>query len=435
MVDWPKQKQGAVVILNLKAFDINVLFPTDYSYQRHSYQRHTYQRHSHQLDTSMTDSPFSDRLMKQLTQLGEFLMANGRTHPSIVAAGYWLRKSHLLSIKAKYPINELQAKGTVFHIAPGNVDTLFFYSMMVSMLCGNQTILRVSHEMSVEAKALLLLLNQFHIASAIDDPILSLLTVIQYPRDDVITAKISSLCHSRVIWGGDQSIAHISQFPLLNQTVNNKIASNKTKNNQTTNNICFPDRYSVAVIQIEEASQLKQAVDNLLRDIKPYHQQACSSPRVVYWLNTAQSLQDKFWTLLDQKLSEQESLAATDLMSQLLYLQRLPLLLKTDDANKNNILLKKYGLLQVIESDAINLNSITSHCGLWVLLSLQINSLDNIELFDHCQTVTVSGIEQSQYECWQSNTLQPMKRIISAGQALAFSHVWDGVDLIQNLTS
>jgi len=393
------------VILNLKQYPIKVLFPLNHAYQ---------------IDTTINTSPFSALIIDQLTQLGHFLMVNGRAHPSIVAAGYWLRKSHLSSIKAEYPIEQLHAKGTVFHIAPGNVDTLFFYSMVISALCGNQTILRMSNKLSDEAQVLLDLMNQFHALQADNELLVSLLTVIQYQRDDVITAKISRISYGRVIWGTDQSIKHISQFPL---------------GSHDANNICFPDRYSVAVIQIKNESQLDSAVENLLRDIKPYFQQACSSPKVVYWLNTAQKLQNEFWRLLANKLNQQEHLEAADLMSQLLYLQRLPLLLSADIVDKHKCLLKKYDLLQVMEVESITLDSIKSHCGLWVLLSLKINSLDDIELFEHCQTMTVSGLDKSQCKHWQSTTLQPLIRIVPAGQALAFSHLWDGVDLIEKLTS
>ena len=393
------------MILNLNALPITILFP-----------RH----HREQIDTTISFLPFEASLIDQLSQLGHFLMSNGRAYPNIVAAGYWLRKSHLLSIKAEYSVSQLKAKGTVFHIAPGNVDTLFFYSMMISILCGNQTILRVSNEVSAEADVLLEILNQFEQTLEPTHSIFSLLTVIQYARDDIITAKISSVCDSRVIWGGDDSIEHICQFPLANNTANN---------------ICFPDRYSVAVIQIEDESKISDAVDKLLRDIKPYYQQACSSPKVVYWLNTLQRLQDKFWSLLDKRLSEQESLEPADLIVQMLYVQRLPLLLESGNFDKVKCLLKKHDLAQVLEVESITLDSIKLHSGLWVLLSLQINSLDDVELFDHCQTVSVLGIDKSQYENWKKTTQQPLKRIVPTGQALAFSHVWDGVDLVDSLVN
>ena len=103
------------MILNLNSLPITVLLPNN---------------SSGQIDTNLTCLPFSEQLIDELTELGTFLMTIGRSVPSIVAAGYWLRKSHLLAIKSQYPTQQLQAKGTVFHIAPGNVDTLFFYNLI-----------------------------------------------------------------------------------------------------------------------------------------------------------------------------------------------------------------------------------------------------------------------------------------------------------------
>ncbi len=390
------------MILNLKQYPLKILLPIC--------------RTTH-IETTFCVPPFSADLLKELTLLGDFLMQHGRAVPSIVAAGYWLRKSNLLTIKSQYPTPQLQAAGCVFHIAPGNVDTLFFYSMIVSVLCGNQTILRLSNKLTADSQVLLDLINQFFAKSHPTNLIFSLITVLQYEHNDLISAKISSVSSARVIWGSDQTIKHLSQFPL----------------HQSSNNICFPDRYSVAIIQISSEAQIEPAVDNLLRDIQPYFQQACSSPKVIYWLNTKEWIQNKFWRLLAKQLNEQEILDASDLMAQLLYTQSLPLLLNTS-VNKNKCLFSKCDLLQLIELEFITLDSIQSHCGLWVLFSIQINRLGDIKLFEHCQSVTISGLEPSLCKDWQNSTQQPMKRMIPAGQALAFSHIWDGVDLIECLS-
>lgn len=390
------------MILNLEAYAVKILLPID---------------RTTKIETTFCLPPFSADLLKELTQLGAFLMRFGREFPNIVAAGYWLRKSNLLTIKSQYPTQQLKATGCVFHIAPGNVDTLFFYSMMVSVLCGNQTILRLSNKLTTDSQVLLDLINQFFCKSSDKHLISSLITVLQYEHNDLISSKISSVSTARVIWGSNKTIKHLSQFPLY----------------KSTNNICFPDRYSVAIIQINTEAQIKPAVENLLCDIQPYFQQACSSPKVVYWLNTKTWIQEKFWRLLSNQLNEKETLDTSDLMAQLLYLQRLPLLLNTSMI-QNTCLFKKYDPLHLIELEFITLDSVKYHCGLWVLLSVQINRLNDVKLFDHCQSVTLSGIEPTQCQHWQKNTQQPMKRIIPAGQALTFSHKWDGVDLVARLS-
>lgn len=399
------------MILNLKALPVKILLPV---------------AHSGEIETTLTCMPFSDELINELSLLGTYLMSRGRNIPSIVATGYWLRKSHLSSIKSQYPTDELQAKGMVFHIAPGNVDTLFFYSMIISVLCGNQTLLRMSNDLNEDAQQLLVLINQFISESSNIILLPSLFTVIQYEYNDQVTAEISACSIARVIWGSDQTINHMSKFPLSTMLQGGA---------GSTNNICFPDRYSVAVIQLDNENQIESASKNLLRDIKPYFQQACSSPKVIYWLNTAQILQKKFYARLDELLNKSEGLEANDLISQLLYLQRLPLLVDSTNEYENKCLIYPYDLLKVADFKSIPLACINEHIGLWVLLSMQIGSLDEIQLFDHCQTVTVDGIEKFKWSDWEKNTEQPMKRIATAGQALAFSHVWDGIDLVVELTA
>ncbi|MFT5294339.1 MAG: hypothetical protein ACI9VT_000203 [Psychroserpens sp.] len=374
-------------------------------------------------DDEIMLAPFDEKIINAFSQLGLFLMKNGRREPSIVAAGYWLRKKHLLTIQQQYLESCYSAKGTVFHIAPGNVDTLFFYSMVVSVLSGNQTILRISNKLTQETQFFIELLATFFNENKEHETVYSLIHIIQYQHDTEnghdITLKLSMFSDARVIWGGDTAVAEISEIP---QKIN-------------ANNITFPDRYSVAVIHLENDSEIDNAVNQLITDIKPFYQQACSSPKVVYWLDTAQKLQDKFWLLFTEKTIEQLALSPTDLISQLVYLQRLPLLLNQSIKNKPNV--EKYNELHKVNVAFVTLEAVKAHCGLWTLLSQQIKNLAEIQLFSHCQTVTISGVEESIVEQWHQSVkvAETAKRFVSAGQALTFSHIWDGIDLIDNLTS
>jgi hypothetical protein len=394
------------VILNLNASPIEVLLPKNGLAV---------------FDDKKVLLPFCDDIIITLSQLGLFLMKEGRREPSVVAAGYWLRKHQLMAIKSQYSEKVSLSKGVAFHIAPGNVDSLFFYSMVVSVLCGNQTILRISNKLSDETLFFIELIERFFINNKQFSAVRSLMNIVQYQHThssgDKITQQLSIFADVRVIWGGDNAVKQISEIPLKEHGCN----------------VTFPDRYSVGIIQLKHEAQLDRAVNDLLADIKPFYQQACSSPKIIYWLKTAQKLQDKFWLLLSRKLNEQITLAPTDLISQLVYLQRLPLL--ANEKSKTPVSLTKYGVIQRVDSQLITIDMIKSHCGLWVLLNQQINELDEIKLFEHCQTVTVSGVDENRWLPWQKTTHPPMKRIVSAGQALSFSHVWDGVDMIKCLTN
>ncbi len=365
--------------------------------------------------TEKMGEAFADKIMECLTSLGQFLMKEGRVEPDIVAAGFWLRESQLNNLKSNYSERELSARGVIFHIAPGNVDSLFFYSIILSILCGNCSILRVSDRLSGLTRLLLNLINQFIIESPLSEPLKSLMFVVQYEHNDSLTEALSNKADVRVIWGGDKTVKHISTIPM------------KSDGEEVT----FPDRYSAAVLHLADATELNLAVEMFSRDVNPFLQQACSSPKIVYWLNTEQSIQKDFWTLLSQKLFEDEGgrINASERLEKLIYLQRLALL-----SGSENIIVRRYHDLETVELSSFALEQLKAHRGLFTFLTMQIESLDEIELYEHCQTVTTWGLNEHELAQWLKDNKQPMKRVVPAGQALIFSHLWDGIDLIESFT-
>ncbi|MFT5635024.1 MAG: hypothetical protein ACI89T_000455 [Cognaticolwellia sp.] len=396
-------------------------------------QHHQGTSHNHTIDNL---SPFEDSIIEALSLLGQHLITNGRNHSDIVAAGFWLRKTRLVNFKTSYLEEKtiekntngkkseqaLKAKGCVFHLAPGNVDTLFFYSIMLSVLCGNYSVLRISNKLSELSQTLIRLINQCIAQHSQYAHVWQLIDIIQYDHNDELTSYISQYADVRVIWGGNKTVEDISQLPLKNKG----------------NNVCFPDRYSVAVVQLTNELHLDAAIKKCVSDIKPFFQQACSSPKVIYWLNTDKKLQTLFWQGVAKKLNEQlkdnENLAGSDLIARLIYKQQLPLLVKPEKLRSKQLYSWDKSPLNVVELTKINLETILQHCGLWVMLSKQLIKMDEIRLFDHCQTVTMFGVNDNEWKNWLDTTNEPMKRWVPAGQALAFSHVWDGIDLIDSFT-
>ena len=108
---------------------------------------------------------FEPSIMQSLSELGAFLMQaeKAQLEPSadIIASGFWLRQANLQQIQAIYQKQALLGRGLTFHIAPANVDTLFFYSAIVSVLCGNPVVIRISRQQSKVTQRLLILLNQY----------------------------------------------------------------------------------------------------------------------------------------------------------------------------------------------------------------------------------------------------------------------------------
>src|SRR5437868_15389950 len=72
----------------------------------------------------------------------------------MAALGFWLRKANIQQfIKENVHLSHgengnVSPVGTVFHVCPSNVDTMFLYSLAVSLLMGNHNLVRVSRRQS-----------------------------------------------------------------------------------------------------------------------------------------------------------------------------------------------------------------------------------------------------------------------------------------------
>ncbi|WP_206484760.1 acyl-CoA reductase [Thalassotalea sp. G2M2-11] len=373
-------------------------------------------QHIADIDSETLLAPFAQQLLDTLSELGRYLIRNSEKDANIVALGFWLRKSNLARIAKQYAGQERTAKGIVFHIAPGNVDTLFFYSLVVALFAGNISILRLSSQTSVIADKLIYLLNQFVGSNNAFYFLQDYIKIVQYQKNDQVTQQLSKLADARVIWGSNNTISSISAIPAKADAVD----------------VCFPDRYSVAVIQLETTQQVIEAVNGLLSDTKAFYQQACSSPKVIYWLNTAQNLQQQFWEMLSAKLlaiSDEMPLNESEYIAKTLYWQQVGILSERPVAAE-----VKNQMLTLIAVEEISREIVDAHCGIWCFLDMQLMSIAQLDVLEHCQTIACFGVDENVLNSKVANTEITAKRVVSLGQSLVFSHIWDGIDLIDMLT-
>ena len=102
-------------------------------------------------------------------------------------------------------------RGLAFHVPPSSVDTMFVYSLAVSLLAGNRNVVRVSPRRSATTEVLVDALN----AAAADHPaVAASLAVVSYGHELEPSALLSRHADVRVIWGGDATIETIRALPL-----------------------------------------------------------------------------------------------------------------------------------------------------------------------------------------------------------------------------
>lgn len=367
----------------------------------------------------------SPLVMEFLRNLSKVLLNDPRfnAHGDLVSLGYWLRPRNIQKM-----LDDFEKDGVVFaprglalHIAPSNVDTIFVYSLVLSLIAGNRNIVRVSSKQSPEQLLILDALREAVLQG--DSPvIMDSILVISYSHNDEISANLSSLADVRVIWGGDQTVRYFCNLP-------SKIGVKDIK---------FINKYSLSVISCAQVGQLDNAdLDSLaskfVKDTYTFGQQGCSSPRAVVWLESPDnSLDDiargRFWaSVRSHVISSVTELVAADYVEKVVYSAGRAVKFSDSINSKTEDL----GLI-VLDTDISLIIDDSRHCGRGVFLQCRAASLLDVSqhLTSSVQTVTYYGISNENLQCWLANGVQGIDRVVPVGQALSFNVFWDGVNIL-----
>ena len=371
-------------------------------------------------------SPFNDDVVAFAVALSKKLLSDSLTKkmPELVALAFWMRKKNIFDLKDDFQRrseNYLLPRGLAFHIVPSNVDTIFIYSLFLSMFCGNSNIVRLSSKFNPQVEALVRILNE----CVVEFPSLAeRMILIRYDHNDEITSFYSQHCDLRMIWGGDETIRRIRKFSL----------------SPGAKELTFADRFSLAVLKVDEYlahDEKDKLVSSFYNDSYWFNQMACSSPRLVCWVggNASDSLnaRDDFWSRLQKLIAIREpDIAAAALMDK--YLTQCRYAIETKDTAmevaSNNYLARVYF------ADAVDINR-ELHCGNGLFLELDIDSLSDLTniLVKKDQTITAFGFSLEELAQFIKEQLPTgVDRIVPFGEALAFSTVWDGYDLLFEMT-
>lgn len=370
--------------------------------------------------------PFDNKLVGFVDDFSRRLFndAQAKLYPDLMSLAFWMRKSQVLKLKETFEGQSKKkvkvARGLVFHIAPSNVDTIFIYSLFISLLLGNRNIVRISSKGSAQQSVLLRILNEL-----LDKEFVSLkkeILIINYPHDDRITSDISLNADVRIIWGGDNTINQIS----------------KCLSRPTCIDLKFANKYSYSLIDASVfKGMLENEVDQLVKkfvdDSYWFGQQACSSPRTIIWLNPENNEKniDDFWDKVERTVQNfNHEIEAADFVNKFIAQQQV--------AIEDNVQFKKSNSNLVTR---IQLNKVGSkvkelNCGSGLFYELYINALDEVSgIFERSdQTLSYFGINISELTIILTDCPKGIDRVVPVGTALEFSHVWDGYDFLQYLT-
>ncbi len=370
--------------------------------------------------------PFEDAVLNFIDSLSTHILTDKqyRRYPELMAMAFWMRKPNILQLKAKFETHRSQrvwlGRGVVFHIAPSNVDTIFIYSWFLSMLVGNLNIVRLSSNTDEQLLALIHAINS--IAEKPEHkPVVARFLIVQYEHNDEITAHLSSFCDVRVIWGGDETVRRMRAVPLK----------------PTATELVFADKFSLSVLAAEpflRHDKKDALINSFFNDAYWFGQNACSSPRLVVWLglgDKVETARTEFWKLVEQKVKEKLGVAPPSVaVNKLVAIDSLVIQASGEARIESS---------QTTLLDRVMLASASDirrdlHCGGGLFYELRIAKLDDLAEVISAKDQTVGSFGVSA-EDWRNFIMthrpEGINRVVPIGEALNFSAIWDGYDLLR----
>lgn len=370
------------------------------------------------------DVPFSDEVIDYLNALSSSLMKDKecRLYPDVVTFAFFCRKGNLLKLREEYCRGQGQelrlGRGILFHIAPSNVPVNFAYSMVAGLLAGNYNIVRAS---SKDFSQVSLIVKHLQKLSDFNE-VSKRIAVVRYGHDSEANAVFSSIANVRVIWGGDQTIVSVRQYPLPPRSFD----------------VCFADRYSIAAINPDaimaamddEMERLAQAFYN---DTYLFDQNACSAPHLVFWLKSVDvdKAKHRFWNalhlLVDKKYGYREVMSVDKLTA--FYKQAVQMRCHWVQTVDNKLIR--------VQIDELPKDIDSFRCAGGYFSEYDMGSLDDIALIVNpkYQTLAYYGFEKSELQDFVfRNRLTGLDRIVPIGETTSFALKWDGYDLINTFS-
>jgi hypothetical protein len=164
-------------------------------------------------------APFSAEALDYCDAVARAILRTpqARRDPALVALAYWMRRAEVHCLAAEFAALEtsdtvLVPRGLVFHVPPRNVDTMFVYSFVLSLLVGNRNVIRISPRRSEQTELLCTILDRA-LADARFAAIAATTRILSYGHDEQTTRALSLAADVRMIWGGDDTVATVRAFP------------------------------------------------------------------------------------------------------------------------------------------------------------------------------------------------------------------------------
>lgn len=364
-------------------------------------------------------APFAPELVDFCHAVSRALFADRRAkrHPELVPLASFLRHASVTALADDFAAGARAdvvqvPRGLAFHVPPSSVDTMFVYSLALSLLVGNRNVVRLSQRRGAATEVLVDVLGRV----VGEHPAVGRrLAVVSYGHELEPSALLSRHADVRVIWGGDATIDTIRALPL---------APHATE-------LLFGDRFSLAVLRGGGADPGELA-RRLFVDAYWFDQMGCSSPRLVVGVGAGawDALERLFDALRGEVRARRYALELGAVLAKRAYaygaLADRPVRRYRELGNE----------LTVLELDTLA-GFDRAHPGAGLFFAAAVGALEDLAgvVVRKDQTMTVDGFDGAEVARFvRAVNGRGIDRVVPFGEALTFGRFWDGYDLLAELT-
>lgn len=346
--------------------------------------------------------------------------------PEVAALGFWLRKSSQQKIVSENSHlvgseNVVNTPlGVVFHVCPSNVDTMFMYSLALSLLMGNKNIVRIPSRLNYDLMSRLFEHMKMEVADA-NTLFGEYLNLVTYGHEENINDFLCSVADGKIIWGGDETVQLFRSF----------------KTNPRSREVVFPDRISLTVIKSRsylDATDKAEQAELFYNDSFTFDQMGCSSPQTIVFYGDPHKCQEARNKFYEELLSVvRRKYAINDYYA----IASLKLNHAMSDAIEEIITGFQSDETRLMFVDSASQRIDKHSCGGGYFYIQQIDKLEQLiyQVTNKVQTLSYYGLSTVEKEFLQKQLAgRGVDRIVPLGQALNFNYLWDGYNLIEMLS-
>lgn len=366
--------------------------------------------------------PYSDEAASFLADLSRRLMGSpaSRAMPDVAAVAFWCRAANIRRLADAYPERGVRlGRGLAFHVAPSNIPVNFAFTYFFGLLAGCANVVRVPSKDFPQVDAIIGAMRE---TIGAHPEVERRTAFVRYPRGSEATAHLSSLADARVIWGGDATVAEIRALATKPRCVD----------------VCFADRWSFAIISGDAVMRaddetLRRLAERFYNDTYLMDQNACSSPRVVFWVDDSEAARERFWGAAADVAAAKYTLqpmTAMDKYTQMCVDAASMPEVSHVSRTRGNLLVRVE--LSSLPSDLTTLRGFGGY-----FYERALSDLDELSsvVDERWQTATYFGIDaQALRDEVIARRLRGIDRIVPIGDAMDIDVVWDGCDIITTLS-